>query len=72
VKYFSIDKLHNMCGECCMDPNDYWKYKIFESGLTRAETNTPCSDRKYPTYDSTETHGALNLKMTLDLYKPLK
>ena len=36
VKYFSIDKLHNMCGECCMKPSDYPKYHLFEPGLKAA------------------------------------
>jgi hypothetical protein len=28
-KYYSIDKIHNMCGECCMEPKDYWKVCFF-------------------------------------------
>ena len=70
-KYFSIDKIHNMCGEACMDPKDYWLYKLFEPGLTKADgSNTPCSDKEFTLYDSTVTHGFLNIKMTLDLYRP--
>ena len=73
AKYFSIDKLHNMCGECCMKPSDYPKYHLFEPGLKAANgTNTPCDDLSYPTYDSTVTHGFGPIKMTLDLYKPTK
>ena len=69
-KYYSIDKIHNMCGECCMDPKKYAIYKIFEPGLTKATDNTPCKDNKYSGYDSTVTHGFGPIKMTLDLYKP--
>ena len=29
-KYYSVDKIHNMCGEACMDPKDYWLYKLFD------------------------------------------
>ena len=70
VKYYSIDKLHNMCGECCMKPSDYPKYHLFEPGLKAANSSTPCDDMSYPTYDSTVTHGFGPIKMTLDLYKP--
>ena len=71
AKYYSIDKRHNMCGECCMKPSDYPKYHLFEPGLKAANgTNTPCDDLSYPTYDSTVTHGFGPIKMTLDLYKP--
>jgi len=69
-KYYSIDKIHNMCGECCMNPKDYWKYKIFEHGLTNSTDNNPCADSKFTNYDSTVTHGFGPVKMTLDLYKP--
>lgn len=71
-KYFSVDKLHNKCGECCMKSSDYWKYKIFEPGLTKADTNSPCADKQFTTYDSTVTHGFGPVKMTLDLYDPAK
>ena len=69
-KYFSIDTKHNMCGECCMNPADYNKYKIFEPGLTKADDDSPCGPLGFPTYDSTVTHGFGNIKMTLDLYDP--
>jgi len=68
VKYYSIDKIHNKCGECCMNPKSYAIYKIFEPGLTKASDETPCSDFKYNTYESTVTHGFGPIKMTLDLY----
>merc|ERR1711865_1007446 len=70
VKYFSVDKTHNMCGEACMKPSQYKLYKIFEPGLTLATDNTPCADHKFHTYDSIVTHGFGPIKMTLDLYKP--
>ena len=69
VKYYSIDWIFGKCGECCLDPKDYWKYKIFEPGLTKAETESGvCASLGYAKYDKTETHGALSLKVTLDLY----
>jgi cathepsin X len=67
-KYYSIDKIHNKCGECCMDPKKYNIYKIFEPGLTKATDDTPCKDFMYNTYESTVTHGFGPIKMTLDLY----
>ena len=70
VKYYSVDKLFNRCGECCMNPKDYWKYKIFEFSLTKATVDNPCEELGYGTYEKTETHGILSLKITLDKYKP--
>merc|ERR1719473_2443511 len=64
-KYYSIDKVHNMCGECCMDPKDFWKYKIFEPGLTNATDNNPCAEAKFTDYQSTVTHGFGPVKMTI-------
>lgn len=69
-KYYSIDTRHNMCGECCMLDSDYNKYHLFEPGLTKADNDSPCLPLGFPDYDSTVTHGALNIKMTLDLYNP--
>jgi len=73
VKYYSIDTRHNMCGECCMNPKDYNLYHIFEKGLTLA-TNplNQCEELGYPAYDSTVTHGAMGITMTLDLYNPVE
>ena len=51
-------------------PADHKKYKLFEPGLTKANSTTPCPELGYPTYDSTVTHGAGPIKMTLDLYDP--
>jgi hypothetical protein len=71
-KYYSIDTRHNMCGECCMKPEDFDLYKKFEKGLEPAPngTVTPCADLNYHTYVETETHGFATIKMTLDLYDP--
>ena len=69
-KFYSIDTTHNMCGEACMDPKDYWLYKIFEWGLEATDSNTPCHDHGYDVYDSTPTHGFGPITMTLDLYGP--
>ena len=77
-KYYSVDHLANRCGECCMLPQDFWKYKIFEFGLTKAKTDSPCADTKspfknqgdYSVYEKTVTHGFKMLNMTLDMYGP--
>ena len=69
IKYYSIDTLFNRCGECCMDPDKYWIYHIFESGLTEAEVEHPCEELGYTEYETTETHGAMGITMTLDKYK---
>jgi len=78
-KYYSVDHIFNKCGECCMHPKDFWKFKIFELGLTKAVgTNSPCADTKspfksqgnYTKYDKTVTHGTKLLNMTLDMYEP--
>lgn len=38
-KYYSIpNNQPDHCGECCLDPNDYSKYKRFEPALTKANT----------------------------------
>ena len=71
TKYFSIDTKHNMCGECCMKPDDFSKYHMFEPGLTLANSTTPCLDLNYATYTETVTHGFATIKMTLDLYDPV-
>ena len=63
AKYYSIDHLHNMCGECCMKPSQFWLYKIFEPGLTKATDANPCDGFGYPTYDDTVTHGFGPVKM---------
>ena len=70
-KYYSIDYIFNMCGECCIDPKYYAIYMIFEPGLTNATDNTPCADFKYTVFNGTVTHGVPGiLSVTLDLYNP--
>ena len=68
-KYYSIDTMFNRCGECCMNPDKNWIYHIFESGLTEAEVEHPCAEFGYTEYETTETHGAMGITMTLDKYK---
>eukprot|EP00833_Pecoramyces_ruminatium_P018057 jgi/Orpsp1_1/1192089/evm.model.d7180000090535.1 len=67
-KYYSIDLKHDMCGECCMKPILYPVYHLFEKGLLKAENEHPCHELGYTKYVSTETHGALFIKQTLDKY----
>ena len=69
IKYYSIDTLWDRCGECCMNPDKYWIYHIFESGLTEATVDNPCEEFGYTVYEKTETHGAMGITMTLDKYK---
>ena len=69
IKYYSIDKLFDRCGECCMNPDKYWIYHIFEPGLTEAKVDHPCEEFGYTEYEKTETHGAMGITMTLDKYK---
>lgn len=63
-----------MCGECCMNPKYFHLYKIFEPNLAGpvGENETVCSEKNFPDYDSTVTHGFGPVKMTLDLFKPKK
>ena len=68
-KYYSIPKNQpNNCGECCIDPNDYDRFKRFEPDLLKANTSTPCDHFGYGVYLETETHGAGPVKVELDLY----
>lgn len=67
-KYYSIPTLpENHCGESCIKPEDYIKYKIFEPKLTKADTNTPCMNMGYSYIDS-ETHGFGPIKIDVDMY----
>ena len=68
-KYYSIDWIFNRCGECCIDPDKYNIYHIFEPGLTEATVDHPCSEKGYSVYEKTETHGAMGITVTLDKYK---
>ena len=71
-KYYSIDWLFNRCGECCLDPSQFWKFKIFEPGLTKADVDVGvCASLGYGDYEKTETHGIFSLKVTLDKYKKI-
>ena len=72
IKAYSIDHIFNMCGECCLQPGDFWKYKIFEFGLTKIDDvkGNPCHDAGFTNYYETDTHGVPGLiSMTLDMYK---
>jgi hypothetical protein len=53
-----------------MRPEDYETYLKFEPNLLPAASNTttPCLDNGYDIYLETESHGAGNVKMTLDMY----
>ena len=68
-KYYSIDTIFNRCGECCIDPDKYWIYHIFEPGLKEATVDHPCFEEGYTLYETTETHGAMGITVTLDKYK---
>ena len=69
IKYYSIDSLFDRCGECCLNPDKYWIYHIFEPGLTEAKVDHPCEESGYSEYETTETHGAMGITITLDKYK---
>jgi hypothetical protein len=53
-----------------MRPEDYETFLKFEPNLLPAASNTttPCLDNGYDIYLETESHGAGNVKMTLDMY----
>jgi len=71
AKYYSIAKsMHGVphCGEACMDPKNFKLFHVFEPNLTKAENDSPCKEFGYTEYDSTATHGAGPISMTLDLY----
>ena len=68
-KYYSIDWIFNRCGECCIDPDKYNIYHIFEPGLKEATVDNPCYEEGYTVYEKTETHGAMGITVTLDKYK---
>ena len=82
AKYYSINKLFNMCGESCIDPSKQWPYKIFEPGLTRSNGTylNPCPHIKsasagygyYSEYSYTAVHGWSFFNVTVDLYKAPK
>ena len=68
-KYYSIPPFFkNNCGESCISPDDYIKYKIFEPALTKANTSQPCYEKGFVYYVDTETHGFGPIKIVVDLY----
>ena len=69
VKYYSVDRKYDMCGECCLNPKKFYFYKIFESGLTLAENDNPCETLGYTKHVGIETHGFFAFSVTLDKYK---
>ena len=60
-KYYSIDTIFNRYGECCIDPDKYWTYHIFEPGLKEATVDHPCYEEEYTEYETTETHGGMGI-----------
>ena len=66
--YHSVDHIFNNCGEVSMEPSKFWIYKLFEPGLEKSTTITPCADREYTEYKNTPTHGFGPLKMRFDIY----
>jgi len=76
LKFYSVDVPHGFCGECCMQPDHFWLFHIFEANLTATNSSTPCSEQFTPTgthyteYSQTVTHGVWPITMTLDLYAP--
>ena len=52
-KYYSVPILSNdHCGESCISEKDYYKYKLLEPKITKANTNTPCFDMGYSSYEN--------------------
>lgn len=68
-KYYSTPFFfkHN-CGESCIKPDDFIKYKILEPALTRANTSHPCQEKGFTTFVETETHSFGPIKVDLDMY----
>eukprot|EP00747_Dinoflagellata_sp_TGD_P208908 gnl/TRDRNA2_/TRDRNA2_82347_c0_seq1.p1 gnl/TRDRNA2_/TRDRNA2_82347_c0~~gnl/TRDRNA2_/TRDRNA2_82347_c0_seq1.p1 ORF type:complete len:265 (-),score=24.32 gnl/TRDRNA2_/TRDRNA2_82347_c0_seq1:60-854(-) len=71
-KYYSVDRIMGFCGECCMDPKDFWLFKVFEPGLEGPVDNRvdPCSNHDFPRYSETVIHGVGPLSIRLDLFAP--
>ena len=73
IKTYSIIEnfINHNCGESCLHEADFWKYKIFEPGMLKADSPdaTPCHDNGYTNYFETETHGIpYVLSVQVDLY----
>jgi len=71
-KYFSIDTKRNMCGEVCINPLWFRLFKIFEPSLAGPVGGDEiiCKEKHFSTYNTTVTHGAGPIHVTLDLYNP--
>jgi len=70
-KYWSLEVRSGVkhCGEMCMNPKDYGRYRLFEKNLTRSDTVSPCVGFGYTNYDNTHTHGfGALVKITVDSY----
>ena len=73
IKTYSIDHIWGLCGVSCIKESDFWKYKIFEPGMQKANSTTEavCEELGYGVYRSTEVHGIPHIfDVTVDLYKP--
>eukprot|EP00746_Dinoflagellata_sp_MGD_P041432 gnl/MRDRNA2_/MRDRNA2_200226_c0_seq1.p1 gnl/MRDRNA2_/MRDRNA2_200226_c0~~gnl/MRDRNA2_/MRDRNA2_200226_c0_seq1.p1 ORF type:complete len:374 (+),score=55.04 gnl/MRDRNA2_/MRDRNA2_200226_c0_seq1:193-1314(+) len=70
-KFFSIDRLNNRCGECCVQQKDLWVYRIFEPEMNFAPGPPGlCEYLGYTRYDFTDVHGAGPFTIEVDLYAP--
>merc|ERR1712110_1293941 len=70
-KVYSIITKNHLCGESCLKPEDYWKYKIFEPKMQIADKpDEPiCAEHGYRHYNQTEVHGFKPLlSIKLDMY----
>ena len=81
IKVYSVDHIFDMCGEGCIPSDKFNLYKLFESGLTKANVEHPCAATPAPykdvhneghfsVYKKTVTHGVKQFNVTLDLYTP--
>ena len=75
IMTWSIPLIGGLCGESCMKASDFWKYKIFEPGMKKADNNTatPCLDNGFTQYKETDTHTVPGLlSMVIDMYQKPK
>ena len=73
VKTYSVDHIFNQCGESCIDNKDFWKYKVFEPGLHRANATDQavCAELGYADYKDTDVHGIPEvITIAVDMFKP--
>ena len=69
IKTYSIVPSAGHCGESCIHADKFWLYHIFESGLIKSTSSTPCADHGYTKYWETETHGFPHLlTVQVDFY----